>query len=144
MILFERESSVLLDSKMPSSRFGEALTLPMLQRWQLWAFITAATSITVESSGLAFCHVSATSLPAQSVQNKCGTVNLPSNSCPPQTMGSVNTDFRIKLVAQPKTPLFPQNQLTCPFNNFLFTLIITHYWLFQTVKHNCLGSDSCQ
>lgn len=127
---------------MPSSRFGGALTLSRLRCWQPWAFIMAATSITVESSGLAFCHMSATSPPAQSVQNKCRTGSHPSNCCPPRTMASVNTDFGIKLVAQLQTPLFPQNQPTCLSNHFLFILIISHYWLFHTVKHDCLGPDS--
>lgn len=58
---------------------------------QLWAFIMAATSIIVESSGLAFCHISAPSLPAQSVPNKCATGSRPSSFCPPQRWYEVDS-----------------------------------------------------
>lgn len=112
-----------------------------LHWWQMWAFIMTVTSITVESSGLAFCHLCATSLPGQSVQNKCRTGSRPSNCSPPQTNASVNTDFSIKSVAQSKTPLCAQNQPTCLSNHVLFTFITFHYWLSHTLKHNHLGSD---
>lgn len=118
--LLPRESSKMLACKMPFFQIrGGSLTLPYLCSPQLWAFNMAATSITVESSGLAFCHVSAPSLPAQSVPNKCATGSRPSSFCPPQTMASVNSDFGMKLIAQAQNaPPFLHHHPTCLFNQF--------------------------
>lgn len=142
-ILFYREFSVLLARKMPSSRFGGARTLPRLRCWQLWAFVMAATSIIVESLTLPFCHMFATLLPAQSVQNKCWTESRPSNRCPPWTMASGKYWLWYK-VGSTNPKLHSSHRLNLPASpiTFLFTLIISHYWLFQTLKHECLGPDS--
>lgn len=148
MILFYWEFSVLLACKMLSSRFGGARTLPRLRCWQprlrcwqLWAFVMAATSIIVESLTLSFCHVSATLLLAQSVQNKCRTGSRPSNRCPPWTMASGKYWLWYK-VGSTNPKLHSSHRPTCQSNHFLFTPIISHYWLFHTLKHDYLGPDS--